>query len=219
MSAPDQARWAPGTVIVQEEYWRDQLVTVRPITVVEDSSALLALFSHAGAAVRSGAMRGRQQIPIGERVRVYLADQQPRLEARANRFNVLTLNPPGEAHSIWLFWDPHWRLTNWYVNLQPPFRRHSDGVSVGDYLLDLIVTPALRWSWKDEDEFEAVCATGVFSQSERTAIRAEGEALARRVEACAWPFDSPWPDWRPDPAWPAPSIPDGWHPHGRPDAR
>jgi uncharacterized protein len=208
-------RWQPGTVVVQEEYWRHQLVTVRPVTVVEDSDVVLALFSHAGGLVRTGAMRGRQRIPLDERLRVYLSDEQPVLSEAVNRANVLTLTPPGVSHSVWLFWDTDWVLRGWYVNLQAPLQRTSRRV-VSDYLLDLAVTPDLIWSWKDEDEFDAVCAAGVFDQEQQRAIRAEGLRMAERIEAKRWPFDSGWPVWRPDPTWISPSIPDDWRPHGPP---
>ena len=103
LSTLGQDTWRTGAVIVQEEYFLRQLVTVRPVTVVEDSDEVLALYSHAGASYRSGAMRNRQQIPVEERVRVYLSEEQPRLEDRAVSANVLTLNPPGASHSIWFF--------------------------------------------------------------------------------------------------------------------
>jgi hypothetical protein len=219
MHTIDPERWRPGTVIVQEEYWRQQLVTVRPVTVVEDSAVLLALFSHAGAPLLTGAMRNRQQISMDERVRVYLSDEQPPLRDAVNRAHVLTLTPPEAHHSVWLFWDPAWNLIAWYVNLQPPVLRTPQGVAAGDYLLDLMVTPDLQWSWKDEDEFEAVCAAGVFTDEERRGIRAEGRRMAARIEARAWPFDSEWPRWRPDPSWSIPSLPDTWQRHGPPDDR
>jgi predicted RNA-binding protein associated with RNAse of E/G family len=211
--------WRPGTVIVQEEYWRHQLITVRPVTVVEDSETLLALYSHAGARILTGAMRNRQQMPLAQRTRVYLSDEQPVLRDGAGRAHVLTLTPPGANHSVWLFWDRDWNLTTWYVNLQPPVRQTPQGVVVGDYLLDLMVTPDLQWSWKDEDEFEAVCDAGVFTDEERRRIREEGLRMAERIEWRAWPFDSEWPRWRPDPLWPVPSLPDDWRRHGPPDSR
>ncbi|MGH2586695.1 MAG: DUF402 domain-containing protein [Dehalococcoidia bacterium] len=139
----DRDRWQPGTAIVQEEYWRHQLVTVRPVTVVEDTPEVLALYSHAGSTCRSGAMRGRRQIPLAERLRVYLSDEQPVLVDLHGGANVLTLTPPDAHHAIWLFWDRDWNFLRWYVNLQPPVQRTSQGVVVGDYLLDLVVTPEL----------------------------------------------------------------------------
>ena len=40
--------------------------------------------------------------------------------------------------------------------------------------------------------------------------RAEGERVIARVEAGQSPFDSEWLDWRPDPAWPLPTLPLDW---------
>jgi predicted RNA-binding protein associated with RNAse of E/G family len=219
MHTIDSEPWRPGAVIVQEEYWRHQLVTVRPVTVVEDSETLLALYSHAGAPLLTGAMRNRQKISLEQRVRVYLSDEQPLLSDGAGRANVLTLTPPRANHSVWLFWDRDWNLIAWYVNLQPPFRRTPHGVVTGDYLLDLMVTPDLRWSWKDEDEFEAVCTAGVFTDDERRGIREEGLRMVERIESRQWPFDSEWPQWRPDPSWPVPALPDDWQRHGPPNVR
>jgi hypothetical protein len=190
---------------------------VRPVTVVEDSESLLALYSPAGAPLLTGAMRNRQQISLEERVRVYLSDEQPQLREEAGRANVLTLTPPEANHSVWLFWDRAWNLIAWYVNLQPPVRRTPLGVVVGDYLLDLMVTPDLRWSWKDEDEFGAVCAAGVFDDDEQRRVRGEGLRMAARIESRQWPFDSEWPRWRPDPAWTIPSLPADWQRHDRLD--
>jgi hypothetical protein len=41
-------------------------------------------------------------------------------------------------------------------------------------------------------------------------IRAEGLRAAQRIEAREWPFNEPWPAWRPDPLWPVPQIGDYW---------
>jgi hypothetical protein len=192
------------------------LVTVRPVTVVEDTEQVLALYSHAGGSCRTGAMQGRQHLPIEERVRVYLSDEQPRLRDVVMRSNVLTLTPPDAGHSIWLFWDSDWAFKTWYVNLQQPVQRTPRGVIVRDYLLDLVVTPALVWAWKDEDEFEAVYAAGGFSGGEHARIRDEGWRMVERIETRGWPFDSNWPAWRPDPSWQMPALCTGGRAHEPP---
>ena len=210
MSNSSQERWTPGTTTLQREYWRHQLVTVRPATVVVDTAEMLALYFPAGNTFLHGGMRDRQQMPLEDRVRVYLSDDQPTLVEMPSHVNVLTLTPPGERHAVWLFWDDAWRFRTWYVNLQAPLRRTRRSVIVSDHLLDLVVTPDLVWSWKDEDEFEAVCAAGAFTAKERRSIRGEGERLAARIEARRPPFDADWPGWRPDPAWAVPTIPADW---------
>jgi hypothetical protein len=59
--------------------------------------------------------------------------------------------------------------------------------------------------WKDEDELEAATRQGRVTADEARALRAEGE---RVVAERPWPTG--WEDFRPDPAWTTPSLPDGW---------
>jgi hypothetical protein len=40
---------------------------------------------------------------------------------------------------------------------------------------------------------------------------AEALDVIADIEDGRHPFDEPWPSWRPDPSWPNPSLPDGWH--------
>ena len=109
---------------------------------------------------------------------------------------------PGRAHSVYLFWDDDWALSHWYVNFEQPLRRTPVGFDTFDEKLDLIVPPDGTYSWKDEDELEQAAALGLLDAD---AVRAEA---ARVLEE--WPFPTGWEDWRPDPAWPIPQLPDGW---------
>jgi predicted RNA-binding protein associated with RNAse of E/G family len=83
----------------------------------------------------------------------------------------------------------------------------ADGrVDVTDHALDVWVDPDGSWRWKDEDDFAALQRHGVFDAAAARRVRAEGE---RVIEA--WPFPTGWEDWRPDPRWPTPELPDDWH--------
>ena len=219
MQSTGQEPWQSGTVVVQQEYWRRKLVTVRPVTVVEDTEALLALYAPAEVTFRAGQWPApsRQQLSVEERVRVYLSDEPPMLEQRTSRFHVLTLNVPGAHHSFKLFWGKEWNLHTWYVNLEAPFFRVDGGILHRDLFLDIVVTPELTWTWKDDDEFEAVCAAGGLRQDECHRVQEEGRRIVDLIEARQWPFNAAWPHWRPDPSWPAPALPAGWRPHGPPD--
>ena len=66
----------------------------------------------------------------------------------------------------------------------------------------LIVRPDGSYRWKDEDELEQAAAVGLL---EPAAVREEAARVLRE-----WPFPTGWEDWRPDPAWPIPQLPDGW---------
>jgi predicted RNA-binding protein associated with RNAse of E/G family len=78
-------------------------------------------------------------------------------------------------------------------------------------MLDVVVEPDLsRWRWKDEDHLAEAVEDGVFSPAEGKAIRREGERVIGLIEAGTPPFDAHWAAWRPDPAWPIPTLPAGW---------
>jgi hypothetical protein len=211
--------WPPGAVVVQEEHWRQKLVTVRPLIVVEDTPNLLALYTPAGAAFQLGRWEApsRNHLSIEERLRVYMSDEPPVIEQRTTRYHVLTLNVPGAWHSFKLFWDREWTLLNWYVNLEAPFLRLERGIIHRDLFLDIVVTPAFDWTWKDEDEFEAVCAAGGLNDAERMLVKDEALRMVDRIESRRWPFDTAWPDWRPDPTWPQPLLPSDWQSHLLPE--
>ena len=85
-----------------------------------------------------------------------------------------------------------------------------------DQMLDIVVASDLsEWTWKDEDELEATVARGILSTEEADVIRAEGERVIEALNARRPPFDEPWDQWRPDPSWPAATLPQGWCDLGR----
>lgn len=190
------------------------LICVFPAIVAEDTSKYLALYHPFGHTFANsdvmwpGGTRGA--MPVEDRVRVFLKWKPEIFREETSTRHVLYIEPHGAMHAIWLFWDSDWSLTNWYVNLQAPYVRTEAGVQITDYYLDLEITPDLQWRWKDDDEFSALCRLGCFTPDQERMIRAEGEMMARRVEAREWPFNEPWPDWRPDPSWPVPKIGDYW---------
>jgi len=211
-----EKRWQPGEVILMEEYLqrpRRQLINVRPQVVVEDREDYLAIVSLSGAPWATRDEPGRTAMPVEDRIALYLKEELTRAwYERTVTGAVLTLHPPGVAHCIRLFWDSDWHFRNWYVNLEVPYRRMETGIQVCDHTLDVVATPALEWSWKDEPEFVALVNAWDIPIQEAGAIRAEGERAIHRIEKREWPFNEPWPDWRPDPTWAAPRLSDYWKP-------
>jgi len=138
-----------------------------------------------------------------------LAAGQWSLERRAWHTNrVLKITPRNGAHSLDLWWrqaDDHFHF--WYVNMQEPLRRTRFGFDTMDQALDIVIEPDQSWHWKDEDELAEAIELGVFTAEQAAAIRAEGERVAARLPELV---PTGWEDWRPDPAWPALSLPEGW---------
>jgi len=125
--------------------------------------------------------------------------------------NVLQIIEKDAAHATWAMWLPDFsKFLGWYINLQATAIRVEDGFLSWDQSLDIVVSPAFKWSWKDEDHFERIQELGWLSPKEAKEVRAEGEGVIRRVEQNRAPFNEPWPQWRPDPDWQIPSLPDNW---------
>ena len=197
--------WNSGDQIVVR-YVRDGRPSwVRPVTVVEDTRERSVVFIAAGTPTKEpvrldGSPIGRD-VPFEERFT---------LEWRLGDGNwgghqTLLLTPSGAAHSIWLFWTEGWDFLGWYVNLQQPLERTPVGFDTVDQVLDIWINPDQSWKWKDEDELKDAIRLDRFTRDEAATIRAEGERVVAE-----WPFPTGWEDWRPDPSWPIPQLPDGW---------
>lgn len=98
---------------------------------------------------------------------------------------------------------------NWYINFERPYRRTRIGIDTFDLLLDLVVAPDLSsWRWKDEDEYAQGRRLGLIDEAEHRRVeQARLRALAL-IESGGGPFAQDWLDWRVQPDWPLPTLPD-----------
>ncbi len=117
---------------------------------------------------------------------------------------------PGDSHSTYLAWSDEGQFLGWYVNLEDPWRENPLGFDTTDHLLDIVIDPDRSWRWKDEDHLAEAVEIGLFSTEQARSFRDAGEHAIERIEAWSGPFDEGWEDWRPDPGWPLPQIPEGW---------
>jgi hypothetical protein len=197
--------WRSGDHVVLRYLRGRRAAWVRPVTVVEDTDELNVLYVCAGTPTKELVRPDGSPIP-----RSMSYEQRFRLELKLGDGNwgthqTLHLTPPAAAHSIWLFWTEDWKFLGWYVNFQEPLTRTPIGFDTVDQVLDIWVQPDLSWEWKDEHELEAAVRLGRFTREDAAAIRAEGERVVAE-----WPFPTGWEDWRPDPAWTVPQLPEGW---------
>jgi hypothetical protein len=117
----------------------------------------------------------------------------------------LELTSRTRPHSIRLFWDGEGTFRGWYVNLQAPLRETPFGFDTTDWQLDLWIEPDGAVQWKDEDHLEQAVELRIMAPAEAEEARREA---ARVLDE--WPFPTGWEDWRPDPSWPLPALPEGW---------
>ena len=204
-------RWAPGSHILwrYRENGGDRFHICRPGTVVQDTEDLLAVWIAPGTpCVRPVIADGTplHEEPLASRY------TRPRtvVRGRWSGTGMLKLAQPGRAWSVWLFWDPGWRFSNWYVNLEAPLVRWSGGVDSEDHFLDITVRPDRSWRWLDEDEFAQAQQVGLMDAEQARAVRRAGQEAVEVIRAWGPPFSEDWPAWRPDPRWPIPRLPDDW---------
>jgi len=195
-------RWSPGDPVVIRELWRGEVFAARPATVVEDQPDRTTLLVPAG--VTCGVPVDRD----GAELRV--PDRPWRLEVRERGPNdLLSFAWPDTSCAVLRWYAPD-GMHAWYVNLQDPLRRTALGFDTTDHALDVIVALDGTWAWKDEDELAEAVAHGLFTAEDAERFRADGERAVARILDRQPPFDRDWSTWRPDPSWPAPTLPEGW---------
>ena len=206
--------WQSGTQIVQFEMWGEGVGTARPVTVVRDTASYIALYSHPRTRIVTRGLENRGTLELRERIDLYMEALDPHVgefrDVVSSGKNVLTITRPDSWHSVWLFWSSEWEFENWYVNLQSPIRRLNHGVAHHDFILDIVVQPDMSWAWKDMDEFNELAARGFFTNDQKTRIRDEADKMAATIDSRGAPFSDGWENWRPDFAWPTPSLPNNW---------
>jgi hypothetical protein len=203
--------WVRGDQIALRFRWENRLSWVEPVTVVEDSSELIALYLAMDTPIKRPV--GTNGLPIPRFQSYESADPVPWQlgDGQWVEHSVLWLARPGEAHAIGLFWAGEAReFVGWYGNLQAPLVRAPVGFDTTDHVLDVQITRDRACNWKDEEEFAIVQRRGIISPAEVIAIRAEGQRVIAAAEQNRWPFDAGWEHWQPDPAWSIPEIPAGW---------
>ena len=181
------------TELAVRETWRGRVWRVSANRIVQERDGLLVLWRPEGSPVFRPFAGGRElRVP---------ADEDWTLLLRPTGTDVLLLVRAGERYSIALV-RRGGTFENWYVNFERNHVRTAVSLDIVDEKLDLIVWPDGSLTWKDEDEFEEAVRVGYVDE-------AEVRAVAERV-LTAPPWPTGWEDWRPDPSWPVPELPDGW---------
>ena len=62
------AYWSPGAQIVQYEMWGEGFGAARPVTVVEDCSTHITLYSHPSTPLLSRGIDNRYSLELSERI-------------------------------------------------------------------------------------------------------------------------------------------------------
>jgi hypothetical protein len=179
----------------------------QPLTVVRDDAEGLLVWLATGTPV----LRAARADGLGKRDDSSTLFTTELVQHRGihELFDQLRVAPTGRPWSVWvMFAAATGEFAGWYVNLEAPHVRDERTVYTSDHVLDLVITPDRSLVRKDEDELALAVAQGVFDPASAAAIQATAAEVEARVADWGSPFSDGWEHFRPDPAWPIPTLPD-----------
>ena len=196
--------WTVGSAIARRQVWQGRIWLANPLYVVEDHRDLLVLYQPEGSPFGFGT-----------------GDDWPTPSGRhpyAGRTGWVGEGPvglhrPGDPYAVWAYWGPlpERAFLGWYVNIQTPYRRTPIGIDTLDLKLDLLVSPGLEVTVKDEAHVDASADLGRFSAEEAEAIHATGARIRAEIERGEVWWDQSWSTWAPTAELRRqPVLPDGW---------
>jgi predicted RNA-binding protein associated with RNAse of E/G family len=201
-----ESRFIPGQSIVLRDIVRDKIWAARPFRVIKDTTDLLALYMPTGTISTHGVSINGGRPVFSDLLRGNWILREEVWQGAGR----IRLTIPGKKYSVLLFWDPDGSLNRWYINLEEPLSRTNFGFDLQDKVLDVIVAPDLsNWYWEDEDELEEAVATGLMSNEEALEFRRVGIDAVNLLLSGKSIFNV-WKNWKPDPSWLVPVLPEGW---------
>ena len=196
--------WTAGSAIARREVWKGRIWLANPLYVVEDRPELLVLYQPEGSPFGFGSEGGW---PTRSGRHPY--DGRSAWVGEGP----LGLHRPGDPYAVWAYWGPlpDRAFLGWYVNIQVPYRRTPIGIDSLDLELDLLVSPDLEVTVKDEEQVDRSAELGRFSQAEAEAIHATGARVREQIERGDVWWDRSWSEWSPtNDLRRVPALPEGW---------
>jgi hypothetical protein len=75
-----------------------------------------------------------------------------------------------------------------------------------DLVLDIWVNPDRTWEWKDQDDYRQAMRDGTLDRAIDDQLQAEAVRVIDEISKRVGPFDDKWLAFKPDIAWPRPSL-------------
>ena len=202
--------WNPGDIVIGRGVYRERIWHVVPSIIVRDTprEIVMAIVPGSECMAEENYTRG---IKNGKR-RWDFKDGDWRLEKSVWHTNrVLSIVEPGKYYSIMFFWNHYSnKFLGYYINFQVPFKRNPCGFDTLDLDLDIDIDPDFGFKWKDEDDYQKAIDHGLISPEWMQGIETAKPEILDRIEKRQYPFDGSWLDWKPDPGWSPPTLPENW---------
>ena len=195
-----------GQTVLVREIWQQRVWTARPMILLQDTPKLIALYWIPGTSWKRARNHQGGDVSVIDCKQGNWELHDVILEGGGT----LRLSIPGAFYSVLLFRNTDRTINRWYINLENPLTRTNGGFEYLDQFLDIIVEPDLKtWHWKDEDEFQEAQDLGLISPQEAKMFRDVGLKALELLQSCKSLFNG-WEQWKPDPSWKVPVLPEGW---------
>jgi len=195
-----------GQTVLVREIWQQRVWTARPMILLQDTPKLIALYWIPGTSWKRARNHQGGDVSVIDCKQGNWELHDVILEGGGT----LRLSIPGAFYSVLLFRNTDGTINRWYINLENPLTRTNGGFEYLDQFLDIIVEPDLKtWHWKDEDEFQEAQDLGLISPQEAKMFRDVGLKALELLQSCKSLFNG-WEQWKPDPSWKVPVLPEGW---------
>lgn len=200
------ASWNSGSSIIIREVWERRIWTVRPVTVVEDTPNLIALY------MMPGTIYKHPRAIDGSPINHFLPDSWVLQDKEWWGGRALYLTYPGSWYvTIGFFREDNATIAEWYINLQTPYQRTALGFDYLDQELDIVINSNLTaWSWKDEEEFLDAQKRHRISIEQANYVRQVGEDVLHQLEKRQFTLPTDWLNWKPQVSWTIPRLPETW---------
>lgn len=202
--------WKPGEVIAWRGIYRERVWHAIPTLVVKDTpqELILALTPGTDCMVEENYAQKRKS---GKRRWDFKHEDWSLAKFTWHTNRLLFVLEPEKYYSTIYFWHHESNeFLCYYINFQLPFRRNHHSVDTLDLDLDIVINPDFSFEWKDVDDYEKGIESGVILTEWADEIEAAKIEVLDRLEKREYPLDNSWLNWRPDPDWSAPKLPQGW---------
>ncbi|MBI5839357.1 MAG: DUF402 domain-containing protein [Chloroflexi bacterium] len=207
--------WKSGDVVTLRGIYNRRAWYVQSAVVVQDrpEEVALAILPGAECFAPEGYINGKHGAKRGwDRWDDYVNDnwKMQRYNWHTNRLLIL-LEPEKYYASIYFWQDDVNEFLCYYINFQLPFRRSAIGFDTLDLELDIIVEPSHEWRWKDLDDYQRGIDRGIILKEWTNEIDCAKQEIFEKLAKRQYPLDGKWLNWKPDPSWPTPKLPESWN--------